>query len=160
MKRLLAITVVALTALGMASQDAAAQRRAPAEQVYIGPFPMGDERVFWSGMIIGAGTTGAYFAIENKRSLRLPGDGRNFNTGAFALTTVGCMAISPMLAAAWVHATEGRPLTSREALGLGAGCIIPFIGPLLVDAHFNANPQWEAKAKPAAPAPRRTARKR
>jgi hypothetical protein len=109
---------------------------------YIGPIRIGDPNVFWPGVAASAAMTGTYFAIRNHQPLRVPGDGR-FNTGAFALTTVGCMALAPMFAAAVTWGAEQRPLSSREAMGLGAGCIIPIIGPLLMDAAFDAHPEWE-----------------
>jgi hypothetical protein len=131
------------------SADAQPRRRAESSaypHVVIGPFDLGDSRLFFSGLVVGGAMTGTYFAIEHKRFLKLRGDGRHFSTGAFALTTVGCMSLSPMLAAAIVYSTEGRSLTSREALGLGADCIVPFIGSALWDAAYDAHPEWEARA--------------
>lgn len=135
---------------GAAAMLMAACSGAKAQDAYIGPFRVGDPNVFWSGVVVGGAMTGTYFAIRHKRFLKVPGDGRHFSTGAFALTTVGCMALSPIVAAAVVQAAEGRPLTQREALRLGIGCIIPILGPMWVDAQFDANPQWEARPAAAA----------
>jgi hypothetical protein len=112
------------------------------QDAYIGPFRVGNPRVFVSGVVVGGGSVGAYYALRHTRALKVRGDGAHFNTGAFALTTVGCMTLAPMLASAWVWHSEGRYLTSQEAMGLNAGCIIPFIGPMIVDAAYKAHPEW------------------
>ena len=153
MKRYVGWAAAMLAALVVASPNSYAATRhharrpppPPAQTVpdlYIGPFNVGDPNVFWGSLIAGGAMTGTYFAIENHRALRVTGDGRNFNTGAFALTTAGCMALAPMLSAALVWSAEHRPLSSREALGTGAGCLIPFIGPMIVDAAYRAHPEW------------------
>jgi hypothetical protein len=126
------------------SADAQSRRGSGAyPRVVIGPFDLGDERIFWSGLIAGGAMTGTYFAIEGKRALKVPGDGRNFSTGAFLLTSVGCATLAPMLASAIVWHTEQRHLTSREALGLGAGCFVPILGGLIVDAAYERHPEWK-----------------
>jgi hypothetical protein len=61
------------------------------------------------------------------------------NGGAITLTTIGCMAIAPMIATALAD----RPLTYREAGELVVGCAIPIVGPLIVDALYDAHPEWE-----------------
>lgn len=146
MKKFLCTVVGVIVGLTLLAQSADAKSRRGGgnhPRVVIGPFDFGDERVFWSGVLVGGAFTGAYFAIENKRVLKVPGDGGNFNTGAFLLTSVGCATIAPMVASAWVWNTEGRYLTSREALGLGAGCFLPVLGGLLVDAAYQAHPEWK-----------------
>ncbi|BAT59712.1 hypothetical protein GJW-30_1_02245 [Variibacter gotjawalensis] len=142
MKKILCAAVAAVAVLASFVAPASAQSRGGYPHVQIGPFDLGDARIFWSGVIVGGAMTGTYYAIEHKRFLNA-GGGRHFNTGAWGLTTVGCMALTPMVAAAWVHNTEGRPLTQREAMGMGANCVVPFLGGLVVDAMFDANPQWE-----------------
>lgn len=147
MKKHLCLLAGVVAALGLVCQSAEAQPRRgavrqSAPDVYIGPFRIGDPEVFLVGVGVGLGMTGTYFAIRNEQSLRFAGDGGNFSTGAFLLTTVGCMTLAPMIAAAVVYSSQGRNLTRREAMGLGAGCIIPFIGPLIIDAAFDAHPEW------------------
>jgi hypothetical protein len=158
MKKLLCALVASATMLSQIGFADAAPRRsakrvapAPVAQpvladrygdVYIGPINVGDGRIFWSSVVVGGAATGAYFAVRHKRALKAIGDSRSFSTGGFALTTVGCMALAPMLAAFIVWNTERRYLTSQEAIGLNAGCIIPFIGPLIVDAAYRAHPEW------------------
>lgn len=106
-------------------------------------FP-GDPRVSASGLIVGAGTTGAYFALKPHHHRQRNGLS---NGGAAALTTVGCMVLAPMLAAAWVDATEHRELTSREALGLASDCVIPFLGSWYWNRAFAAHPEWTRRKK-------------
>src|SRR5262245_8195213 len=111
MKKLVTAFVAAIAVIASFAVPAHAQSRSTYPHVIIGPFDLGDARIFWSSMVVGGAMTGTYFAIENVKSLKAPGDGKNFSTGAYALTTIGCMALSPMIAAAWVYNTEGRPLT-------------------------------------------------
>jgi hypothetical protein len=113
--------------------------------VYIGPFDLGDARLVVASVIAGGAMAGTYYAIDKHRALQVRGDGKHFSAGAFALTTVGCMTLAPMIAAAIVWNTEGRPLTHREALGLGAGCVVPLIGPALWDAAYEAHPEWPGR---------------
>jgi hypothetical protein len=40
-------------------------------------------------------------------------------------------------------AIEGRELTLREAGVLFGSCVVPIVGGLLVNAAWDANPQWE-----------------
>lgn len=139
-KKWISVLIASIAVVGMAAQttDAQAQPRTERPHYYIGPFDVGDPYVFAAGVIVGGAMTGTYFAIENKRFL----GHRQFNTGAYALTTVGCMALSPMLASALVYAYEGRMLSHREALGLGADCIVPIIGSWLWNRAYDAHPEW------------------
>jgi hypothetical protein len=58
-----------------------------------------------------------------------------------------------------------RELTYREAYGLTADCIIPFIGSWLVDKTLDAHPEWDPdlaaarQARQARPAHRRAGRR-
>jgi hypothetical protein len=61
---------------------------------------------------------------------------------AYALSATWCSAGSLVLNALIINATENRELTRSEAGQTVAGCWLPIIGPLLVDAYYKANPQW------------------
>jgi hypothetical protein len=61
------------------------------------------------------------------------------SAGAVVVTTAGCLALSPIVGTALTQ----RELTYREAYGLFADCIIPFIGAWLVEKAFEAHPEWE-----------------
>lgn len=90
---------------------------------------------------VGAASTAAYFSLNNWRW-----NGWNTNSaggltrlGAYGVTTIGCAAVSPMVATVVLN----RPLTMREAHVLVGSCVVPIVGGLLVNAIWDANPQWE-----------------
>ncbi len=56
--------------------------------------------------------------------------------GAWGLTTMGCAALSPIVATAVLN----RPLTSREAHT--GGCIIPIVGGWLIDQAYENHILW------------------
>jgi hypothetical protein len=94
-------------------------------------------------IVIGAGTFGAYLALTNRHHHKKFFSGR-FSWKWYGLTTVGCMALTPMLGAALVGMNEGRELRSSEVFMMGADCIIPIVGGWIAKAAFDANPQWDA----------------
>jgi hypothetical protein len=67
-------------------------------------------------------------------------------------TTVGCLALSPIVAGALVDANEHRELTSREVHVLLADCTIPIIGGWLMNRYFDAIEPPQAAAPAAAAA--------
>ena len=90
---------------------------------------------------VGAASTAGFFALRNwqlHNKGRLNGLGIN---GAAIMTTGGCLALSPIVGTIVVQ----RELTFREAYGLTADCIIPFVGAWLVNKAFDAHPEWEPK---------------
>ncbi|MBM3526962.1 MAG: hypothetical protein FJX62_02630 [Alphaproteobacteria bacterium] len=123
-----ALTVIA-AALALTCQSADAGGRKHGKGI--------DRTVKHVGIGVGAGMTVAYFAMTDWKGKGGPiGSG-----GAFALTTIGCTALSPMVATAVVN----RPLTMREGHVLIADCILPFIGAKLVNAAYDKHPEWEGK---------------
>jgi hypothetical protein len=62
-----------------------------------------------------------------------------------AIGTIGCAAVSPIVATALLK----RPLTYREAHILIGSCIIPFIGGWLVNEAYNKGWLWAPDEKPA-----------
>ena len=88
---------------------------------------------------VGAASTAAFFALQG---WTLDGNHRSGalgSTGAAIVTTAGCLALSPIVGTVLTR----RELTYREAYGLFADCVIPFIGAWLVDKAFDAHPEWE-----------------
>ncbi len=90
---------------------------------------------------VGAASTAAFFALNDWRW-----HGWNSNSaggltrlGAYGATTMGCAAISPMIGTVVLN----RPLTMREAHVLVGSCVVPIVGGLLVNAIWDAHPQWE-----------------
>jgi hypothetical protein len=95
---------------------------------------------------VGAASTVAYFALNNwSTSWNSSGTvGGLSRVGAYGVVTVGCAAVSPMVATVVLN----RPLTMREAHILIGSCVVPIVGGLLVNAVWDANPQWEAGTAP------------
>jgi hypothetical protein len=100
-----------------------------------------DPRLQATSIGVGAATTVGFFAL---RDWKLHGNHRVnglTSVGAAVVTTAGCLALSPIVGTLLV----GRELTFREAYGLTADCLIPFIGAWLVNKAFDAHPEWEGK---------------
>jgi hypothetical protein len=94
--------------------------------------------------VTGAAATASYFWINNwkwKWHTRAAGISQG---GAIAATTIGCMAVAPMLATLF----ENRELTMREGHVLFASCLIPIVGGYIENAIWDANPEWEKYNKP------------
>jgi len=103
--------------------------------------------------VVGAGATAAYFAINDWNWKWDSGRSGLTSAGAIAATTIGCAAVSPMVATVVLN----RPLSYREAHVLVASCIIPFVGGWLVNEAYDHHIMW-APDEPAA-APKRHAKK-
>lgn len=102
-----------------------------------------DHRLKVVSIGVGAASTAAYFGI-NHWHWRWQGNAALSQGGAIALTTVGCMAVSPIVGTIVVN----RELTMREAHVMAASCVVPIIGGWLVEAAYDAHPEWEAGVHP------------
>jgi hypothetical protein len=132
MKRWFGTLTAALAAMALLCQGAEARDRR--HKV--------DPRIRAVGVGVGAASTVGFLALNDWHWNRNSPNSSGFTTfGAYAAATAGCVVLSPMIATAVVR----RPLTFREAHVLVAGCIVPFIGPLLVNAAYDANPHWEPR---------------
>jgi hypothetical protein len=90
---------------------------------------------------VGVASTGAYFAIKHHDGWN---DGAGLSSGAaWTLSTVGCAAVSPIVATAVLN----RPLSYREAHALIASCILPVVGGWLVNQAYD-NGTWVAPDEP------------
>ena len=69
---------------------------------------------------------------------------QNDVTNRYGITTIGCMALSPIISGLLVSANERRELRSSEAMGMLADCVIPIIGGWIVQAAYDAHPEWNA----------------
>jgi hypothetical protein len=96
----------------------------------------GDHRLIVPGIAVGVATTGAYFAIRNQGG----GVKRFSRAGAFGLSTVGCMALTPIVSGIVVQ----REMTRREVHVMLANCVVPFIGGWLMDAYFDRHPERDS----------------
>lgn len=115
-----------------------------------------DPRVDVVGLGVGVASTVGYFALTGWRLKGGTSTTGLTPAGALVATTAGCIVASPLVATAVVR----RPLTHREAHVLMVGCVIPFVGPWLVNAAYDAHPEWAAFDGPVAtqPPPRRSRR--
>jgi hypothetical protein len=131
MKQWFSSFAIAVVAMALLSQSADARSPRPYRT---------DPGIQATSIGVGAAATVGFFAL---RDWRLRGNRRvNGLTagGAAVVTTAGCLALSPIVGTVLV----GRELTYREAYGLTADCVIPFIGAWLVNKAFDAHPEWEA----------------
>ncbi len=134
MNRKTAVFAAALAAFSFVGPSAHAGEDHPLD--FLNPFA---GPVSTAGTIAGVGTTAAYFAINDWKWKWDAASAGISQAGAITLTTVGCAAIAPMIATVLLE----RPLTYREAGKLTVGCVIPIIGPIIVDKLYDDNPDWE-----------------
>ncbi len=102
-----------------------------------------DKRLTAVSIGVGAASTAAYFGINDWRWNDWSNSSGLTRAGAWGATTIGCMAVSPMVATLVVN----RPLTMREAHVLVASCVLPIVGGWLVNAAYDAHPEWEPDVK-------------
>lgn len=94
-------------------------------------------------IIAGGGMAAAYLALTCHH-----GHCAHFTSATslkwFGLTTVGCFALSPIIAGGLVSMNEHRELLSSEVFIMTADCAIPILGGLIMKAAFDAHPEWDA----------------
>lgn len=103
-----------------------------------------DKRIAAVAIGTGAASAAAFFAINDWKWNGWSNGSGLTRLGAWGATTMGCAAISPMVATVVVK----RPLTNREAHVLIGSCVIPIVGGWLVNEAYNAHPDWEPGYKP------------
>jgi hypothetical protein len=118
MFRRLAIIVAVIAAFAVTCQGADAKSRKHHT----------DKRLVAVSIGVGAASTATYFAINDWKWNHWEASGIT-QFGAYAGTTIGCMAVSPMVATMVVN----RPLTMRETNVLVASCVLPIVGGWLVN---------------------------
>jgi hypothetical protein len=96
-------------------------------------------------IIAGVGMTAAYYAAICNNGFR---NCANFTSHRalkyYGLTTVGCMALSPIIGGLLVSYNEKRELKSSEVFMMTADCLVPIIGGWIAKAAFDAHPEWDA----------------
>jgi hypothetical protein len=138
MYRKVACLVAALAALSLAQGPASAGGRDHHH----------DRKVLAAtSTVVGAGATAAYFAINDWNWKWDSARSGLTSAGAIVATTIGCAAVSPMVATAVLN----RPLSYREAHVLVASCIIPFVGGWLVNEAYDHHIMWAPDEPAAAP---------
>lgn len=98
--------------------------------------------VFVGQLVAGGGMTAAYFALTYRH-----GHFAKFTSTRslkwWGLTTVGCFALSPIVAGALVSANEHRELRSSEVFAMLGDCVVPILGGIVMQAAFDAHPEWD-----------------
>jgi len=103
-----------------------------------------DARLAAVSIGVGAASTAAYFGINDWR-WKWHNNGSGLTSlAAWGATTVGCIAVAPIVATVVLD----RPLTQREAGVLAGSCIVPIIGGWLVNAAYDAHPEWDPASAP------------
>lgn len=112
----------------------------PAKADWIWPWSVRDPRLATSNLVVGVGATAGYFALRHHhRGARWNGTWHGAG-GAYALSSIGCAAVSPIVGTIVVQ----RPLTQQEVGVSTANCFLPFLGGMLVNAAWDAHPEWSA----------------
>jgi hypothetical protein len=134
MRKQIYILAAAAALFGFSSGIASAQG-----PVWIWPWSVQDPQLATSNTVVGLAATGGYFAIRDHRRWH---GGLN-QGGAYALTSIGCAAASPIVGTLVVR----RPLTQREVGVSTANCFLPFLGGWLVNAAWDAHPEWSGRPR-------------
>jgi peptidoglycan/LPS O-acetylase OafA/YrhL len=103
-----------------------------------------DPRLTATSIGVGAAATAGYFAL-NDWKWHWTSPHHIGQAGAWGLTTLGCAAVSPIVATAVMN----RPLSYREAHILIGSCIVPIVGGWLVNEAYNNGTLWAPDEKPA-----------
>lgn len=128
-KRLLAVAVVAASMAFSAGAQAGGTKLLTGQK---------DPRVAVSSLAVGAAATAGYFWLRH--------DYRHHNgsvtpTAAYIGTSIACAAASPIVGTIVAQ----RPMTQREVWVMAGSCVVPIIGGLVMNAVFDAHPEWEAR---------------
>ena len=134
MKRQIGFVAIAIATVALMCQSADASGRRHHKQ----PPQGGGQELAVTGFGVGVASTLTFLSINGWTFNRHTNTNGLSTGGAYAVTTVGCAAVSPMVATVLLR----RPLTMREGHVLIAGCVVPFVGPWLVNAAYDAHPEW------------------
>jgi hypothetical protein len=129
-KRLLAVTVMAASMAFSAGAQAGSPQKLLTGQR--------DPAVAVSSLAVGAAATATYLNIRHNHRHH---NGWMNSAGGYVVTSVGCAALSPIVGTI----VAGRHLTQREVWVMTGSCVVPILGGLLVNAAFDAHPEWEAR---------------
>jgi hypothetical protein len=129
MKRALIAVLALALLLGLQPRAARAQDSNLCNNSLINWLNAGQDcRLFWTGVGIGIGTGVAGYYLTKKHGY--PGTRPVSAWAAYGITTFGCAVAYPFVGTVWLN----RPLTPREMYDGVAGCVVPVIGGVLVDA--------------------------
>jgi hypothetical protein len=103
------------------------------------PWTVKDPRLAASNFWVGAGATGAYFALRDGHRGAWhnggwkSGHGIHSASGAFIATSAACAAVSPIVGTIVTQ----RELTQREVFVSTANCFVPFLGGWAMNYWFD-----------------------
>ncbi len=133
MYRKIAILAATVAAFAFTCQAADAKSRRHA-----------DPRLKVVSIGVGAASTATYFALNDWHWKWDSGHAGITSLGAWGATTIGCAALSPIVATAVLK----RPLKYREAHILIGSCVVPIIGGWLVNEAYNHHILWAPDEAP------------
>ena len=134
MYRKVAFVAAAIAAFAFACQPADAKSRRHI-----------DKRLTAVSIGVGAASTATYYGLNDWHWKWDSSRHGITSLGAWGATTLGCAAVSPMVATVVL----GRPLKYREAHILIGSCVIPFVGGWLVNEAYNHHVLWAPDEAPA-----------
>lgn len=135
-KTFLGLAMMALASFGLCAQTKDANA-----------FLLGDRspNVTAGQIIAGGGMAAAYWLLNCNRNLtHCNRFTSNTSLKWYGLTTVGCFALSPIIAGGLVSLNEHRELKSSEVFMMTGDCLVPILGGLIWKAVFDAHPEWDA----------------
>jgi hypothetical protein len=132
MKRTFAILAAVIASFAFTAQGANAGGRHHHHHHHIG-------KLTAVSIGVGAAATAGYFAINDWKWNGWNNGSGLTRAGAWGMTTIGCMAVAPIVGTVVLN----RPLTMREGHVMAASCVLPIIGGWLVNAAYDAHPEWD-----------------
>ena len=99
------------------------------------PWQVRDPVLAGSNFVVGGAATATYFGIRQSHHANRAwgGTGKISPGGAYALTAVGCAAVSPIVGTV----VTGRQLTQREVFVSTANCAVPIVGGWAMNYWFD-----------------------
>jgi hypothetical protein len=94
-----------------------------------------------SSLAVGAAATAGYFWLRHDYRHHYGKYNKITPTAAYVGTSIACAAASPIVGTIIAQ----RPMTQREVWVMTGSCVVPILGGLLVNAAFDAHPEWEAR---------------
>ena len=91
---------------------------------------------------VGIASTATLYALTHRHGHHARIGSRTFLKW-HSLTTIGCMALTPIVGAAFVGHNEHRELRSSEVFMMAGDCVVPILGGLFWQAMFDAHPEWD-----------------
>jgi len=141
MKRIGFVLAALAAALLMSGGTAEAARKrakvvvtpAPWYAPWWGYWGVRDPRLEGSNLVVGAGSTVAYFAIRDGHRVHRNTGAISSSGAAYVGTSIACAAVSPIVGTIVTQ----RELTQREVFVSTANCFAPFVGGWAMNYWFD-----------------------